>query len=550
MKIYRFHIFIAVVLLFGCVKKTPQVPVGVSDVPSCQEIKGKEKFRTTVYNYTRTNCVTCHSENQSQRPRHASSNLGEAYLVAKGLINSSEVSSSRLVSYSKNGHCGLQVCTTDGTDISNLVTEWLSEESKSCSVPSATSLPSPTVTFREHVAPILSKRCIQCHEVGGIAPFSLTTYEVAALHKNAIKNAVIARTMPPWGPVGDGSCQKWKDSRFLSDQEIETIRNWVDQGGVEGNRTLPLPTPVPISTLEGANIRLKMKAPYDARRRDGVDDFRCFEANIELISSVPPILPNIYLTAHEVVPGKKEIVHHVVFMATTQTRSIVDPLIAQKEMEDPEPGWSCFGGSGLNTETSTLGVWTPGEGPVLFPRDTGIQVPSEARIIIQIHYSLSDFPPETLTVRDPGTEIRVKIENQRPGLKNAAMLVAGISDFSIPPRQSLFPIYSEKTVSEFLNVEGDHSGKIYGIFPHSHRTGKTITLHREIDGQNSCLVNVPDWNFNWQGFYFYESPITVTTSEKWKLKCEYNTSLKTTTTHSGEETDDEMCLVVLYVTAD
>ena len=61
-----------------------------------------------------------------------------------------------------------------------------------------------TVTYHEHVAPILKANCVTCHQPAGnnigslVAPMSLMTYEEARPWARAIARKVKAREMPPW----------------------------------------------------------------------------------------------------------------------------------------------------------------------------------------------------------------------------------------------------------------------------------------------------------------------------------------------------------------
>src|SRR5262245_47272935 len=54
-----------------------------------------------------------------------------------------------------------------------------------------------------NVAPILDSKCVGCHTVGGIAPFSLATASDARAHAQLILAATQARIMPPWPPARD-----------------------------------------------------------------------------------------------------------------------------------------------------------------------------------------------------------------------------------------------------------------------------------------------------------------------------------------------------------
>ncbi len=66
------------------------------------------------------------------------------------------------------------------------------------SVVTATLAAAQSPTFYRNVAPILQKRCQQCHRAGEIGPMSLLTYAEARPWAKAIKEAVLLRKMPPW----------------------------------------------------------------------------------------------------------------------------------------------------------------------------------------------------------------------------------------------------------------------------------------------------------------------------------------------------------------
>src|SRR5207248_5627375 len=92
-----------------------------------------------------------------------------------------------------------------------------------------------TVTFSKDVAPILERSCQTCHRPGSIAPMSLLTYQEARPWARAIKERVARRLMPPWHIDRNIGITKFKDDPSLTDAEIATISNWVDQGALEGN---------------------------------------------------------------------------------------------------------------------------------------------------------------------------------------------------------------------------------------------------------------------------------------------------------------------------
>src|SRR5207244_4245558 len=91
------------------------------------------------------------------------------------------------------------------------------------------------VTFSKDVAPILQRSCQNCHRPGSIAPMSLLTYKDARPWARSIKEKVARRQMPPWHIDRNVGITKFKDDPSLTDAEIATISNWVDQGAVEGS---------------------------------------------------------------------------------------------------------------------------------------------------------------------------------------------------------------------------------------------------------------------------------------------------------------------------
>ena len=88
-------------------------------------------------------------------------------------------------------------------------------------------------TFTNDVAPILFDNCVSCHRPGEVAPMPLRSYEEVRPWARAIKNKVVTREMPPW--FADPNFGTFKDDARLTEQEIETIAQWVDAGAPRGD---------------------------------------------------------------------------------------------------------------------------------------------------------------------------------------------------------------------------------------------------------------------------------------------------------------------------
>jgi hypothetical protein len=88
------------------------------------------------------------------------------------------------------------------------------------------------LTWTQEISRILYKRCASCHHEGGAA-FSLMSYEDARPWAKAIREEVLERRMPPWGPVE--GIRAYRDDPSLTPIEVESIVSWVEGGAPEGN---------------------------------------------------------------------------------------------------------------------------------------------------------------------------------------------------------------------------------------------------------------------------------------------------------------------------
>src|SRR5665213_1652986 len=90
-------------------------------------------------------------------------------------------------------------------------------------------------TFTKDIAPIVQQKCETCHRAEGMAPFSLATYEDARPYLKSIGQRVGTHQMPPWNIDKTVGIQSFKNDRSLSDDQINTILKWVNNGGPKGD---------------------------------------------------------------------------------------------------------------------------------------------------------------------------------------------------------------------------------------------------------------------------------------------------------------------------
>jgi len=392
-------------------------------------------------------------------------------------------------------------------------------------------LPSQAVTFNKQIARILQASCQKCHHEGDIAPFPLMTYQDAFDHRFAMADQTGRRLMPPWHV--DSSCGGFEDDPSLSGEDIRAIGEWVASGAPEGDpRDLPPPlTFTPGWSLGPPDQVLAMEESFTPSFTQG-DVYRCFVMPTGLTA-------DRFVAAVEVAPGGRAMVHHVLlFVDSADTAERLDRA-------DPGPGYTCFGGPGF-TPTSALGGWAPGNRPRLLPEGVGMHLPKDSRVVMQVHYSARSGvlePDRTLI----GLHFSKAPVQKRllavPVLNYNFLIPAGAKDHEVRASIPYIPF----------------DAHALAVTPHMHLLGKRMNLTATLpDGRQVCLVNVPDWDFHWQGTYFYRSQVPLPVGTRVDLSAWYDNSSENPQNPSrpprnvtwGEATTDEMCLAFLSFTLD
>jgi len=91
------------------------------------------------------------------------------------------------------------------------------------------------VTYAADVATIIQNNCQVCHRAGGIGPMELVTYEDVQRYAPLIKIKVANREMPPYYYDNDIGIQELQQDWRLSQEDINTVVAWVDQGSPMGD---------------------------------------------------------------------------------------------------------------------------------------------------------------------------------------------------------------------------------------------------------------------------------------------------------------------------
>ncbi len=394
----------------------------------------------------------------------------------------------------------------------------------------------PPITFNNQIVRIFQQQCQTCHRPGNIAPFSLLSYSDAVDHAASIKHQVETRQMPPWKPVDAHGV--FDNERTLTDSEIQTIVQWVNDGTAEGSPS-DLPEPIAFPQQWTYSEPDRVVQPSNAYTLDpnGGEVYRCFSMPVNSQT-------DLNVRGYEVLPGNREIVHHVLLFID---RSGVS---ASLDAADPGPGYSCFGDPGFLPD-GALGGWVPGMRPEMFPLGIGVKIPAGSRLVMQVHYSPLGHISHTHTDAGPPPPDLTRI-----GLFLSAMPLRQVTYvpvvnflFAIPAGNSRYLVQASTTISSTVDLTA--------ITPHMHLLGKEVQVEvRFPNGTTKELVHITDWDFQWQAEYTFKNPVTLPAGSVVTLKAWYdnstnnprNLNVPPITVRWGERTTDEMCLTFLAVT--
>ncbi len=334
-------------------------------------------------------------------------------------------------------------------------------------------------TYTKDVAPILYKRCVECHRAGEAAPMALTTYKEVRPFAKAIREAVLANRMPVW--LADPSHGHFKNDRRLTDQEKETISRWVAEGAPEGQaRDLP---PLP-TFVSGWNIG-KPDQVIDIGREFEVP--ASGEVAYQYFEVPSGFTEDRWVQAAEIRPDQRSVVHHV----------IVFMLDAKGKPVDTAGGDLLVG-------------WAPGDPPLQLPEGTAMRVRAGTRFRIQMHYTPNGKP-----TRDR-TYFGLRFA-KTPPVREAITGRAINTRLAIP---AMAADHVEKAAWTFRRPV-----EIVGYMPHMHVRGKAFQYAMVYpDGRREVLLDVPRYDFAWQLSYEPAAPLQVPAGARMECVARYDNS--------------------------
>ena len=260
------------------------------------------------------------------------------------------------------------------------------------------------INFADDVRPILRRYCMPCHNPKGSAPdyIDLTTYgndakPGARAWAVAIEEELLTGRMPPW--TADARYDHFRNSRRMSQREIDIVVAWVQGGGPQGpRRNLPPPPEFteeewvlgfPDVVLEPAAETVVAPGRQTASHREvlAIDlEADAWIAGYEFRPQHPGVVYRMAAWVHDPEDAPPE-------QLEVEVQVPYDPF---RDEDEPEP-------TRMRTATASpqfLGQWLRGDDPVLLPDGAGKRLRRGSTIELLVEYRRRPNDDSRTLVRD------------------------------------------------------------------------------------------------------------------------------------------------------
>ncbi|MEM8671256.1 MAG: hypothetical protein AAGG48_27285 [Planctomycetota bacterium] len=430
-----------------------------------------------------------------------------------------------------------------------------------------------SLTYSRDVAKVIHEKCSACHRPNSSGPFSLLTFEDVRTHSGTIKAVLEDDYMPPWKPKDHGVV--FANNRALTSAEKTQLIQWIDAGCPEGD---PAETPSPPAypdgwTLGKPDMVVRMNGQYEVPA-DGPDIYRSFVFQLDLPEDK-------WVKAVELRPQAKSSVHHAIFFVDTNlvARTIdgADGKVGIEGMsfltsfggsssKDNEPNQRQLGRSLLDrfrgkrsngesdvSRTSEqlnrgLGGYVPGATPNLLPGDLAMSLPKGSDIVMQTHF----HPSGKREIEQ--AELALYFADRPPSRPIVPVMIPAM--FGFGAKLKVPAGKNDHRMSDSITLPVDTQA--IGVSGHAHYICRKMKLTAtRPNGQSTILLDIDDWDLDWQDQYLFEQPIDLPAGTVLETELIYDNSSENPENpfdppreiRWGRGSTDEMGSVTLMTTA-
>jgi peroxiredoxin/mono/diheme cytochrome c family protein len=325
-----------------------------------------------------------------------------------------------------------------------------------------------SVSYANDVAPILEQRCVSCHQEGGIAPFAMSSHQMVQGWSPMIRETLITKRMPP-GQIDAEYTNDFHGVNHITVEETQKLVHWIDSGAKNEGSTDPL------AELQTEVVKwgygepdMIVDIPPQTIPASGTVEYR----NLVLPLDLPE---DKWVKAVEFVAGDTTVLHHIIAWA-----------------QAPDNGSGRGGAFGILNQGIGLGAYAPGNSINTYPEGAGFPLEQGSGLILQMHYTTSG--KEAVDASQIGIHFWDE-EPERPILGGSAADL----EIDIAPFEANHEMVATKKFRKdsYLTMVG----------PHMHYRGYDANFKLVYpDGREEEVLNVPNYQFNWQKTYDFKEP--------------------------------------------
>lgn len=344
------------------------------------------------------------------------------------------------------------------------------------------------ISYPDEIAPLLQARCAFCHVENGLAPWAMNRHLMVLGWSPMMRETLITRRMPP-GQI-DNAVGDWVNTHELTDHEMALLIEWIDQRAPNPSGRDPLAErAAPPETMPWmlGEPDLIVDVPEQQIPATGNVDFIVARSALDISEA-----QWIRAVAYQV--GDRSVLHSLLIYAVDEALQSddADTLIAADNAE-------------------FISVYVPGESEDVFADGAAYRLPADSDLVFKLRYLTSGRP----TV--DRTRIGFYFLPQMPE-RQLRTLALEKTDFKVPANMR-----EHTEVQQSPALEQDMWLQAYS--PHAHSRGKSMSLTAIYpDGKEEMLINVANFNYNWQLTYRLAEPKRIPRGSIFRAQTVYDNS--------------------------
>lgn len=354
-------------------------------------------------------------------------------------------------------------------------------------------------TFAEDIAPIIHQNCTPCHRDNGGGPFNLITFQDVKKRAKMVAAVTKNRYMPPW--PADGNYSHFINERVLSDEQIQSIRDWYEAGCPAGDTSKIRYPKIQESVLGKPDMVINIR--HIEILGDNKDKF--------YLLKMPYQMPEgKFVKAVDFIPGQIKYAHHVnghYLGYNDNSNPFLGADLLNIESQNYEEEFKQLNfvnaDGSLPYRVHSAFNYLPGAFGVKYPNGIGGFFMSKkgAFVANDIHYG-----PSRKHVID-SSKLLIYFSNEAPKRPTFEIMMGTNGVSTIEPPLQIQANSMSKHISK-LTIYNDIS--VLTINPHMHLIGKSFKAYAlKPNGDTVNLIHIPKWQFRWQYFYTFQHPVRI-----------------------------------------